>query len=321
MTFRLVTLLVLLLSVVARAESRVLIVSIDGLRPDCLLRAEAPVIRGLMKAGSFTMWATTTEASITLPSHTSMLTGCVIAKHGMRANNDNTAATQPILVPTIFQLAKEAKISTGMAAGKSKFYVYSGPIDHAWVPKEGVTRAPNTADNAVRIITQHKPRLMFVHFGWVDAIGHGKGWGSEEQLEAIQEVDQQLGRVIAALETAGVKDETTIILSADHGGGAIAHGGLDPKSNTIPWIIVGPNVRPNVDLTRYKGLKVQTYDTFATACRLLDLSIPTTIDGKPVNAAFAQSELVVELPLPRATQPATRPAVEPVKAVSQPMER
>jgi predicted AlkP superfamily pyrophosphatase or phosphodiesterase len=49
------------------AIGRVLLVSIDGLRPDALLRADAPVIRGLMKRGSYTFWAQTTDMAVTLP--------------------------------------------------------------------------------------------------------------------------------------------------------------------------------------------------------------------------------------------------------------
>src|SRR4029079_12138294 len=61
---------------------RVLIISIDGLRPDLLLRADTPVIRKLMNDGCYTFWARTTAASMTLPSHTSMLTGVTPEVHG-----------------------------------------------------------------------------------------------------------------------------------------------------------------------------------------------------------------------------------------------
>jgi predicted AlkP superfamily pyrophosphatase or phosphodiesterase len=308
---RLAALLVLVLCLAVHAEPRVLIVSIDGCRPDCLLRADAPVIRQMMKDGSFTMWATTTEAAITLPSHTSMLTGCTIAKHGMRANKDDTAATQPILVPTIFQLAKEAKISTGMAAAKSKFYIYAGPVDFAWTPEEPVVQSNKVADHAIEILTQHKPRLMFVHFGWVDAIGHGKGWGSPEQIAAIEDVDKQIGRVVKTLDDIEVHKETTIIVTADHGGGALGHGGLVATSQHIPWIVTGPNVRANVDLTRYsKGGTVRTYDTFATACQVLGLKTPDDIDGVAVSAAFTTSELMVDV-RPPSTKPSPQPTTRP----------
>ena len=52
----------------------VVIISADGLRPDCLLLADAPVLHGLLRNGAYTMWARTTAEATTLPAHTSMLT-------------------------------------------------------------------------------------------------------------------------------------------------------------------------------------------------------------------------------------------------------
>src|SRR5262245_14863331 len=74
---------------------RAVIVSIDGLRPDVLLRARAPTLRGLMGRGSFSMWATTTPAAVTLPSHVSMLTGVTPRRHGVEWNSD-LPLSQPI---------------------------------------------------------------------------------------------------------------------------------------------------------------------------------------------------------------------------------
>src|SRR3954470_7464473 len=65
-----------------------LIISIDGLRPDLMLRAKAPRMQSLLDRGSYSMWAKTTAASITLPSHISMLTGVTPEAHGIHWNED-----------------------------------------------------------------------------------------------------------------------------------------------------------------------------------------------------------------------------------------
>ena len=70
---------------VPKAE-HVVIISIDGLRPDLLIQAEAPNIRGLLKAGSYTFWARTVAEGYTLPAHASMLTGVSPQKHGITWN-------------------------------------------------------------------------------------------------------------------------------------------------------------------------------------------------------------------------------------------
>ena len=65
------------------AIDRVLIISIDGLRPDLLLRAYMPRVRGLCAAGSYTFWAETTPEAYTLPCHLTMLTGAPAEAHGV----------------------------------------------------------------------------------------------------------------------------------------------------------------------------------------------------------------------------------------------
>ncbi len=60
------------------------------------LRAEMPNLRGLMKRGAFTFWAETTDVAVTLPSHTSMLTGVTPEKHGIHWNSEDPGKPAPI---------------------------------------------------------------------------------------------------------------------------------------------------------------------------------------------------------------------------------
>ncbi len=90
----------------AWASRHVVIVSVDGLRPDVALRAKMPVFRSLMDRGSFSMYAMTTDVAITLPSHTSMLTGVTPLKHGIHYNADPRPGDPPAPAwPTIFEVA------------------------------------------------------------------------------------------------------------------------------------------------------------------------------------------------------------------------
>jgi len=138
----------------------------------------------------------------------------------------------------------------------------------------------------VKIIEEKKPGVLFVHFPDVDGVGHAKGWGSPEQLACIEETDHQLGELLAAMERAGVRSSTFMIVTADHGGAGLSHGADDARSRNIPWIAVGPGVRRNFDLTSSASLEVRTEDTCATACYLLGLPQAPYFDGKPVTAAF-----------------------------------
>ena len=274
------------------ASRRVVIVSFDGLRPDVALRADMPALRSLMARGSFTMFATTTGVAITLPSHTSMLTGVPPDKHGIRYNDDPRPGdpTEPAW-PTLFQLAHRAGLSTAMSAGKSKFSIFAdaGALERISVPPRGATASDSVvADAAVGWIRERPPVVLFVHFASPDLTGHKKGWGSPEQLEAVATADHALGRILAALGSAGVLDSTLILVTADHGGQARTHGGLDPRSHFIPWIAAGPGVRVGYDLTQERGLGVRTEDTFATACAWLGLAVKKPVEGRAVKEIFAR---------------------------------
>ena len=65
------------------APVRVVIVSIDGLRPDAVQQLNPPNLRALREKGAYTWQAQTITPSNTLPSHVSELTGYPPARHGI----------------------------------------------------------------------------------------------------------------------------------------------------------------------------------------------------------------------------------------------
>src|SRR5688572_10635122 len=266
---------------------RVLIISIDGCRPDLLLRANMPNVRGLMRRGTFTLWARTTAMSITLPSHTSMVSGVTPDWHRIFWN-DKPLGTYPE-VPTIFDLAHRVGLTTGLVAGKSKFHDLARPGSCDWVEVYKNVKYPETVDHlvgdsAADMIRRHRPKVMFVHFPDVDSAGHDRGWSSREQMIALDKADVAIGKVLGALYDIGAMESTFIILSADHGGQGKSHGPNDARSRHIPWIAVGPGVRTNYDLTIQDKVQVNTEDTFATACAMMGIPYPADrIDGKFVE--------------------------------------
>lgn len=270
------------------AMSHVLILSVDGLRPDLVLRANTPTLQSLLTHGSFTMWARTTDVAVTLPSHTSMLTGVPPEKHRVDWNDDRPGRYPAW--PTLFELAHQAGYTTAMATGKSKFHTFQQPgaLDWSYVPAASVVTDAAVADTAVAYIALHRPDVLFVHLPGVDSAGHRHGWGSTEQLEAIGLADASIGRVLDALLGQGLLDSTLVIVSSDHGGAGKSHGADDPRSRFIPWIAAGPGVCANVDLTIHADLAVRTEDTFATAAYVLGITAPKPVDGKPVMEIFCR---------------------------------
>lgn len=167
---------------------------------------------------------------------------------GVKINQWNFMADR-IKVKTLLEIAKESGISTS-----SVFWPVMGNVKADWVIPEiwcydpegnmydamlrGTSKEvldqfwhlsdvlnwqkqPGFDEFAVRctleIIEKKQPQLMFLHISNLDLKRHYTGMYSEEAIEALHIHDEQLGRIIKALEDAGVYDETTFILTSDHG--------------------------------------------------------------------------------------------------------
>lgn len=141
-----------------------------------------PHIRGLLNAGSFTFWARTVDFAYTLPAHASMLSGVSPEKHGVTWL-ERVEQTYPN-VPTLFEIAKRAKLSTALVSGKTKFNVFAKPgaLDWKYLPPAEPVLDLLVAGHAAKIIRDHKPHVMLVHLPGVDYVGHAVGWGTPEQL-------------------------------------------------------------------------------------------------------------------------------------------
>ena len=273
------------------AVRRVLIVSVDGLRPDLLVRGRAPAMQALMRRGSYTLHARTVSEGYTVPSHVSMLTGVVPARHGITWDRYIEDAYPS--VPTLFELAHSKGFSTALAVGKTKLIVLTKPgtLDWSHVGDEEREDDVDVAREAASIFRRHHPDVFFVHLGRVDTVGHASGWGSVEQMQAIARADEALGIIEDALKETGLAESTIIILTADHGGAGYLHPPEDPLSQSIPWIAAGPSVRKNFDLTLVPGLVINTTATFATACALLGIDVPGTLDGQTVRQILEKTPL------------------------------
>lgn len=280
----------------------VIIISIDGLRPDLLLLADAPVLQNLVKTGTYSMWARTTAMAVTLPSHASMLTGVTPRKHKIEWNRD-LPLKEPVYpeVPTLFELATKAGLKAVMIAGKSKFDSLNKPgtLAHAFIPPGENGDNAQVVQETLKAIASKMSDLMFLHFPDVDTVGHSHGWGSPAQLAMIATTDRQVGEVLTRLERLGARNKTLVIITADHGGAGLSHGHVNPddgRSRYIPWISNGPGVRAGFDLTRIDKLQIDTEDTCATACWLLGLALPAYFDGKPIREAFVTTALTASAP-------------------------
>jgi arylsulfatase A-like enzyme len=271
----------------ARLTPHVLVVSIDGLRPDAITTFKAPTLRRLTTEGSYTLAASTITPSKTLPSHTSMLTGLSPEDHGVLWNNVATAKTDLIDKRTVFGLARAHGYRTAAFYSKSKFQPLQQPgtLDYSQAPGGwwGRWSSARTIGDVETYLSTAEPNLLFVHLGDVDRAGHASGWMSSQYGRAVETVDAALARLLTAVEKSFGKDEYTVIVTADHGGHGTNHGSADPRDVTIPWVAWGRGVKPGL----LESTSIRTMDTASTVAWLLGLDRPENWTGVAVRDAFA----------------------------------
>jgi arylsulfatase A-like enzyme len=277
-------------SAAPRAQ-HVFIISFDQGNPSLIDQTDMPTFHEMAAQGARALEAYTIVPPLTLPSHTSMLTGVGIQKHQVTWN-DYRPTNGILKVPTIFSLAKERGYRTAMFVGKEKFkhLELPGTIDELVWPQPD-DDAKSIARAFAAEFAKTKPNLCFIHFRDPDTVGHKTGAYSKEKIQALKDCDEALKTIKDAIAAAGVLDESVIILTADHGahdskdrdGKTIgSHSDARPEDVLIPWVAWGKGVKKNSTIT----VPVVQYDTAATALWLLEVPLPQHFWGRPTTTAF-----------------------------------
>lgn len=70
---------------------------------------------------------------------------------------------------------------------------------------------------ACDIIREYKPNLIMIHPANIDGYRHSNGLFGDAIDKGIYETDRWIGNLMAAAEQAGIVDDTTFVLTSDHG--------------------------------------------------------------------------------------------------------
>jgi Type I phosphodiesterase / nucleotide pyrophosphatase len=263
------------------AVKHVVLLSVDGLAPRFLEmlieQGKAPHFAALQKQAAWTHNARTDKTyTITLPNHTSMVTGLPVSptkKHGPHFAHGWTENIDPMpsdnlhryRVPagsytaSMFDVAHDHGLRTAMFASKTKFSLYAQTYNDAGAadaigPDNGrqkidtvvIDVTPSSmVDSFIAQLQSNPPALSFVHLNQPDGAGHGVGWGSPAYLAAVQQMDALLGKIVAALQSPKFADNAALIVTADHGGVEMHHGDQsDMRNFQIPFYLWAPGVAP-----------------------------------------------------------------------------
>lgn len=255
-------------------ENKVILISIDGMRPDGVVNSGNPYVEELMKIGSFTFDARTVFPSVTLPCHMSMFHSIPPERHGITTN-----LYMPPVRPVdgIFEVIKNAGGRSAMYYGWEPIRDISRPLSLKASEYISARAFDDTdtklTDSAIKHIKEEKPDFVFLYMVETDEKGgHDNGWMSDEYLGIINTAINNVKRVI---EEAG--EEYTVIVTADHGGHDRAHGTDMPEDMTIPMFFVGKEFEAGKEL---HGISI--LDLAPTIADIMKLSVPREWEGKSI---------------------------------------
>src|SRR4051812_46350510 len=243
-------------------------------------KASLPVIRGLRESGSSARGGMrVSNPSVTWPNHTTLMTGVHPDRHGVLYNGLAERAgrgvpvrvtpakdqREPVRIPLLFDILKEAGLSSaainwpctrGSSSLEDNFpdvpdqLRYTTPrlkeeLAEAGLLQRfddggGVVRDEIWTEAACRVIRGRKPRLLALHLLNLDSTHHRFGPRSPAGYTAAALADAMVGRVLSALDEAGLRQRTAVFVVADHGFAAVTK-----------------SLRPNVLLRREGLLKVE----------------------------------------------------------------
>ena len=249
------------------SSKRVLLCSMDGVRPDAIQATETPTIDRLVRQGSHTWKARTVMPSSTLTCHTSMLRRVDTPRHGITTGFCyNWEPLRDLADPGSLNLA----------------FLYKHPNYQKCKEDSYLQSEPEQMDFLCKLLEAIDLNLLFLYLGGTDAVGHAFGWMSDEYLQSITHADRCLGMVLDKLTELGRADEMCTLVLSDHGGHGKTHGTEMDEDMTIPWILHGSGVKQGYEISE----PVRIYDTCVTLAHLLDVPQSEQWEGKVVDEAL-----------------------------------
>ncbi len=258
---------------------KVLLIGVDGLRPDALEAARTPYLDDLIAHGRYSNHAQSGEYTVSAPGWSNILTGVWEKKHGVKDNSFRGAKYDRY--PSLFTRLEKAYPSLSTVS-----IVSWEPINERIIPIADKRHANHEDDNLVMklaadTLARENPDVIFVYFGDVDLAGHKYGFHPSVAgyRKEIEEVDGQIGSVLQALYSRKnySREDWLILCTTDHGGRKGGHGLNTPEDRTIFYLASGKSVKPG----KIEGTPKQV-DIVPTILKHLQIPVDPVwgLDGK-----------------------------------------
>lgn len=216
------------------ARPPVILVSLDGFRPDYLDRGVTPVLNALAADGVRGAMRPSFPSK-TFPNHYALVTGLRPDRNGIVENNMEDPAIPGVTfkmsnreavldhrwwdeAEPIWVTAERAGLITAPVYWPGAEAAIRGVRPRYYETFDMATPSSVRVDRLLALLDRppaERPRFLTLYFDIVDTAGHDYGPAAPETTAAVAEADTQLGRLIAGLKARGLA--ANLVIVADHG--------------------------------------------------------------------------------------------------------
>ena len=218
-----------------RGSPSVILISLDGTRPQDVNPETMPFLVRRSASGAAAEGLQSVFPSNTFPAHVSLVTGVTPERHGLVNNGFRDPDPEfgrfwkgvpdiPrwIQVEPIWSLLESAGLPTASFywVGSEGAWPESGYGPGAWKKFDPKTSEATKVDQILEWMSRPKserPRLITAWFQGGDHAGHQDGPGAESVRRSLRRQDREIERLIEGLREQGRWDETTLLIVSDHG--------------------------------------------------------------------------------------------------------
>lgn len=228
-------------------KRKVLLIGIDGVRSDVLIKLNTPVMSYLAKNGFGTMESWHQDITISAPSWSSILCGVYHDKHGITDNSfkGKRYKQHPMLPVLAKQIQPDLKFGMYMEWDG----LLKNSRDNGWdqMIDGSLGNTTQTTIEASEWILDSDLDFYFVYYGAVDLWGHCLGFSEHNPfyINAIRDADKAVGELIKAVSkrTNYPEEDWLILITTDHGGKGHSHGGYSKSERQVFWIAYSDRIK------------------------------------------------------------------------------
>ena len=230
---------------------KVLTIMVDGWKPEVIATSTTPTIDAMLSTAAYSLKARVEDTTISGSGQTTFLTGVHRDKHQVPDNNfyDPNMVEYPHHFTRVMSALPDALTASYTTWSPIPDYIVSDADINVFADYDEDGDAI-VLDALLEDLAESDLDVISLMLSDLDVVGHAYQFDEygTEYIAEMEDIDAQIGAVIAAIEARETWDEENwlVIISTDHAGTEYGHGYNIPEHRLVPLVVYGDSAAPGV---------------------------------------------------------------------------